>query len=109
MVEQRIITEAKIDQDHQQLNQSVGSLLNAVFDLSERDLTVRAKVTEDATGPLADAINQLAEDTADVLKQVREVATSVETTSQDVNHYALEVNKLAQLEQSEAEETAIPA
>ncbi|WGZ93511.1 MAG: methyl-accepting chemotaxis protein [Candidatus Thiothrix putei] len=105
MIEDRITTQARIDHDHQQLNQSVGALLNAVFDLSERDLTVRARVTEDATGPLADAINQLAEDTADVLKQVRDVATSVETTSQDVNHYALAVNKLAQLEQSEAEET----
>ncbi|SEB12175.1 twitching motility protein PilJ [Thiothrix caldifontis] len=105
MIEDRITTQARIDQENQQLNQSVGALLNAVFDLSERDLTVRAKVTEDATGPLADAINQLAEDTADVLKQVRDVATSVETTSQDVNHYALTVNKLAQLEQSEAEET----
>lgn len=106
MVDQRIVTEAKIEQDHQQLNQSVSSLLDAVFDLSERNLSVRAKVTEDATGPLADAINQLAEDTSDVLKQVRDIATSVQTTSQDVNHYALEVNKLAQLEQSEAEETA---
>ena len=107
MIEDRIITQARIDQDHKQLNESVGSLLDAVFDLSERNLTVRAKVTEDATGPLADAINQLAEDTADVLRQVRDVATSVESTSQDVNHYALEVNKLAQLERSEAAETAI--
>jgi methyl-accepting chemotaxis protein len=107
MIEDRITTQARIDKDHQQLNQSVGSLLEAVFDLSERNLTVRAKVTEDATGPLADALNQLAEDTADVLKQVRNVATSVETTSQDVNHYALEVNKLAKIEQSEAQETAL--
>ncbi len=105
MVEERIATQARIDKEHQQLNNSVSALLDAVFDLSERNLTVRAKVTEDATGPLADAINQLAEDTTDVLKQVREVASSVETTSQDVNRYALEVNKLAQLEQSEAEET----
>lgn len=107
MVEERLATQAQIDRDHQQLNQSVSALLDAVFDLSERNLTVRARVTEDATGPLADAINQLAEDTTDVLRQVREVATSVESTSQDVNRYALEVNKLAQLEQSEAEETAV--
>jgi methyl-accepting chemotaxis protein len=107
MVEERIATQAKIDRSHTQLNQSVSTLLNAVFDLSERDLTVRAKVTEDATGPLADAINQLAEDTADVLKQVRGVATSVESTSQDVNRYALSVNELAHLEQTEAQETTI--
>ncbi len=107
MVEERIATQAKIDRDHRQLNQSVSSLLNAVFELSERNLTVRAKVTEDATGPLADAINQLAEDTTDVLHQVREIAQSVETTSQNVNHYALAVNELAQTEQAEAEETAM--
>ena len=103
MVEERIATQAKIDRDHQQLNQSVSDLLDAVFDLSERNLTVRAKVTEDATGPLADAINQLAEDTAEVLKQVRDIAVSVETASQDVNRYALSVNEMAQIEQAEAE------
>ena len=106
MVDERISTQAKIDRDHKQLNESVFALLEAVSDLSERNLTVRAKVTEDATGPLADAINQLAEDTTDVLKQVRNVATAVEATSQDVNRYAQSVNKLAQLEQTEARETA---
>lgn len=105
MVEQRVATETKIEQDHRQLNRSVGALLDAVFDLSERDLTVRAKVTEDATGPLADAINQLAEDTSDVLKQVREIAVAVENASQTVNQSAQEVDKLARSEQLEAKET----
>jgi methyl-accepting chemotaxis protein len=105
MVEERIATQNRIDREHRQLNHSVSSLLNAVFDLSERNLTVRAKVTEDATGPLADAINQLAEDTSEVLMQVREVATSVENASQEVNRHALSVNDLAQIEQAEAEET----
>ncbi|MFZ1386064.1 MAG: methyl-accepting chemotaxis protein [Thiolinea sp.] len=106
MVEDRISTQRKINAEHQQLNESVFTLLEAVADLSERNLTVRAKVTEDATGPLADAINQLAEDTTDVLKQVREVAMTVDTTSQDVNQHALSVNQLALLERTEAEETA---
>ncbi|HHC75317.1 MAG TPA: methyl-accepting chemotaxis protein, partial [Thiothrix sp.] len=105
MVEERITTQAQIDRDYQHLNDSVFILLEAVADLSERNLTVRAKVTEDATGPLADAINQLAEDTGDVLKQVRDVATSVESASQKVNNHALSVNELAQLEQHEAQET----
>ena len=105
MVEERIATQRKINEDHHQLNESVFSLLEAVAELSERNLTVRAKVTEDATGPLADAINQLAEDTGDVLKQVRQVAESVEKTSSDVNQHALSVNELARLEQTEAEES----
>ncbi len=106
MVEERIAIQTEIDREHKQLNQSVFSLLEAVTDLSERNLTIRARVTEDATGPLADAINQLAEDTTEVLKQVRGVATSVEAASQEVNRHTLSVNKLAREEQTEAEETS---
>ncbi|MEZ5477101.1 MAG: methyl-accepting chemotaxis protein [Thiolinea sp.] len=106
MVEERIATQKRINEEHHQLNESVFALLEAVADLSERNLTVRARVTEDATGPLADAINQLAEDTGDVLKQVREVADAVDSTSQEVNRHALEVNKLAVMERTEAEESA---
>lgn len=106
MVEERISTQAKIDREHKQLNESVFALLQAVADLSDRDLTVRAKVTEDATGPLADAINQLAEDTTDVLKQVRGVSQQVDTMSSEVNQHAQSVNELAQLEHFEAQETA---
>lgn len=105
MMDERLATQARIDRDHHQLNESVFGLLQAVADLSDRNLTVRAKVTEDATGPLADAINQLAEDTTDVLKRVREIALSVEHAAADVNQHALSVNKLAQLEQTEAQET----
>lgn len=105
MVEDRIATQERIDADHRQLNDSVFALLDAVADLSERNLTVRARVTEDATGPLADAINQLAEDTTEVLQQVRKVALSVESSSEEVNRHALSVNELSALERTEAEET----
>jgi methyl-accepting chemotaxis protein len=77
-----------------------------VADLSERNLTVRAVVTEDATGPLADAINQLAMDTTDVLKRVRTIALTVETTSQTVDEYTSNVKKLAKSEQEEAEQSS---
>ncbi len=106
MVDERISTQNRINQEHDQLNESIFSLLETVADLSDRNLTVRAQVTEDATGPVADAINQLAEETGDVLQEVRAIAVSVETTAQDVNQHALSVNKLATLERTEAEETA---
>jgi methyl-accepting chemotaxis protein len=105
MVEERIATQKRINEEHEQLNDSVFALLEAVADLSDKDLTVRAVVTEDATGPLADAINQLAEDTGLTLKQVREVAELVESTSAEVNQHAVAVNKLSMLERTEAEET----
>jgi methyl-accepting chemotaxis protein len=106
MMNDRESLQIQVDKDNEAINHSVFSLLDAVSDLSERDLTVRARVTEDATGPLADAINQLAEDTTEVLEEVKSIATSVEQTSESVNERSQQVNTLAKLEQKEAEETA---
>lgn len=106
MVDERAALEDKVAEDNEAINQSVFSLLEAVSDLSDRDLTVRATVTEDATGPLADAINQLAEDTTEVLDNVKNISLSVEQTSDAVNDRSQAVNQLATEEQAEAKETA---
>ena len=106
LLDDRAVTLQKIDNEHQELNQSVFSLLEAVADLSERDLTIRATVTEDATGPVADALNLLAEETSDTLKQVKQVALEVNDTSKKVNNHIISVNKLAMQEQKGALETA---
>lgn len=94
------------DVEHDELNQSIFKLLQAVAELSEKNLTIRAVVTEDATGPVADAINLLAEETASTLRQVRDVAAKVNKTSQTVNTHLMSVNKLAMREQKQAIETA---
>ena len=106
LLDDRAVTLTKIDEEHQELNQSVFSLLQAVADLSERDLTIRAKVTEDATGPVADALNLLAEETADTMKEVKNVANNVNKASNKVNTHLLSINKLAMKEQSRAIDTA---
>lgn len=106
MVDETSQLQDRVNRDNEAINHSVFSLLEAVSDLSERDLTVRAQVTEDATGPLADAINQLAEDTTEVLDKVKTIAASVEETSSIVNERSQSVNLLAKEEQVEAQETA---
>ena len=106
LLDDRAITLSKIDEEHQELNQSVFSLLEAVAELSERDLTIRATVTEDATGPVADALNLLAEETSDTLKKVKRVASDVHNTSSKVNSHLMSINKLAMKEQERAIETA---
>ena len=106
LLDERDVTEVNIQKENQILNNSVFSLLESVADLSERNLTVRATVTEDATGPLADAINQLAMDTTDVLKKVRTIALTVETTSQTVDQYTSNVKELAESERKEAQQTS---
>ena len=106
LLDDRAITLNKIDEEHQELNQSVFSLLQAVAELSERNLTKRANVTEDATGPVADALNLLAEETSDTLKKVKRVATEVHQASHKVNSHLMSINKLAMKEQERAIETA---
>ena len=106
LLDDRSSSLATTETEHQELNQSVFKLLQAVAELSERNLTIRAEVTEDATGPVADAINLLAEETASTLKQVRDVAAEVNNTSQSVNTHLMSVNKLAMREQEQAIETA---
>ncbi len=106
LLDDRAITLSKIDDEHQELNQSVFSLLQAVADLSDRDLTIRASVTEDATGPVADALNLLAEETADTLKDVKRIANNVNQASNKVNTHLMSINKLAMKEQARAIDTA---
>ncbi len=106
LLDDRALSVEKTEEEHQELNQSVFKLLQAVAELSERNLTVRAAVTEDATGPVADAINLLAEETSATLIKVRDVAAEVNETSQKVNTHLMSVNKLAMREQEQAIETA---
>ena len=106
LLDNRAISIQQIDSEHQQLNNSVYSLLQAVADLSERDLTIRAAVADDATGPVANALNLLAEETSETLKKVKQVALEVNDTSRKVNTHIMAVNKMAMAEQKGALETA---
>jgi len=107
LLDEQESTEQRIVEENDKLNDSVFDLLESVTELSERNLTVRAIVTEDATGSLADAINQLAIDTGDVLIRVRDIAVSVESTSQTVDKHTHKVKQLAESEQAEALKTSI--
>jgi methyl-accepting chemotaxis protein len=88
------------------LNDSIISLLRAVSLLSQRDLTINLPVTEDVTGPLADAINKLTRDTSAVLAKVTEVAELVERASKQVDNKANFVKNVAMTQQQDLAKTA---
>ncbi|HEU4602905.1 MAG TPA: HAMP domain-containing methyl-accepting chemotaxis protein, partial [Steroidobacteraceae bacterium] len=106
LLDEKVATLAKAEHDNAQLNDSVIALLRAVSQLSRRDLTVRVPVTEDVTGPVADAINQLANETGRVLVEVSRVADQVASASAQVKSKAETVNAVATTQQSEALDTA---
>lgn len=106
LLEEKVATLARAQLENTQLNDSVITLLRAVSQLSRRDLTVRVPVTEDITGPVADAINQLATETARVLGEVSRVAEQVAAASAQVKTKADSVSAVATTQQSEAIDTA---
>lgn len=105
LLDDRLTALAKAEKENEQLNNSIIELLKASFQLSQRDLTVQVPVTEDVTGPLADAINQMATETSKVLLNVRHVSEKVETASQHVKVQGDNVSKVAEAEREVVDRT----
>src|SRR5215470_18657286 len=72
---------ADAERENEALNTSVMALLQAVAQLSQRDLTIKVPVANDVTGPVADALNMLADETAKVLVNVTHISNAVATAS----------------------------
>ncbi len=107
LLDERVTTLVQAEEDNGKLNDSVIALLHAVSKLSQRDLTVKIPVTEDITGPVADALNQLTSETARVLIGVRRIAEQVAKASTMVRMQSDVVIAVASSEQAEVEQTAI--
>jgi len=106
LLEDKVATLVQAEKDNELLNQSVISLLQAVSKLSRRDLTVKIPVTEDVTGPVADALNQLTTETSRVLQGVRRISEEVAQASSVVKSQSDIVIAVATDERKEVEETA---
>lgn len=105
LLEDRLSALAKAEKENEMLNNSIIELLKASFQLSQRDLTVQVPVTEDVTGPLADAINQMATETSKVLLNVRRISDDVEAASQQVKVQGDNVVKVAEAERAVVDTT----
>jgi methyl-accepting chemotaxis protein len=71
----------KAEAENEKLNNSVIALLQAVHQLSQRDLTARAPLSGDIIDTVADSINQLTDETAKVLFEVSLIASQVAQVS----------------------------
>lgn len=102
----RVAALATIEDENEQLNDSIVALLETVAQLAQKNLTIRAKVSEDVTGPLADALNMMTTETAKVLNEVMNISSEVAETSNLVKSQSDNVLVLANQERSEIENTA---
>jgi methyl-accepting chemotaxis protein len=98
LIDDRISSLKSTARENERINNSVIGLFAAMGALSEKDLTVRAPVTEDIIGTLGDAINQLTDVTATVLHHVTKVAGVVEDASERMKQQSDVVNEMAKEE-----------
>jgi len=105
MLEERVSSMARASKENESLNNSVIELLEAVSELSNRDLTVAVPVAEDVTGPVADAMNLMARETARVLAEIRNISNRVAEAATTVESQGGKINHLADAERKIIEDT----
>ena len=106
LLDERLATLSRAEQENDQLNDSIITLMGAVGQLSQKDLTVKAVVAEDVTGPVADAVNLMASETGKVLSRIREVSQQVEQAANAVQIQAEKVTEVAAQERHLVQESA---
>ena len=106
LLDSRVATLAKAEKENEQLNESVLSLLQAVAQLSRKDLTAKAPVSENVTGAVADAINLMAGETAKVMSEVNNISADVTKASMSVQAHADNMLAAAEQDREEVDRTA---
>ncbi|MCP5158471.1 MAG: HAMP domain-containing protein [Gammaproteobacteria bacterium] len=106
MLNERVNTLVEAEHENEKLNDSIINLLQAVSQLSQRDLTIKVPVTEDVTGPVADALNLLTNETAMVLQGVTRISEDVATASDKVKAQSDTVITVAENERQAVKQTA---
>ncbi|WP_273528091.1 methyl-accepting chemotaxis protein [Pseudomonas sp.] len=77
-------TERRQAEDERNLTQqAILRLMNEMGDLADGDLTVRATVTEDITGAIADSVNYAIEELAVLVKRINDAAARVDLATRD--------------------------
>lgn len=92
----------RAEEENDNLNNSIISVLQVVSQISQRDLTVKAPVTQDVIGVVSDSINALTDETARVLHDVVGIAGEVKEASEQVKQQSDLVAQLAARERRNA-------
>lgn len=86
--------------ENESINNSAINLLQSVYALSEKDLTARADVSSDIVGTLASSVNQFADETAQTLAEVQEIAGQVRGAADAAQQQGLLVQGAAERERT---------
>ena len=100
LLDERIATLEVKNTENDNINNSAINLLQVVFSLSEKNLTARAEVSDDIVGTIASSVNQFADETAQTLAEVQQIAGQVRGAAQDAQKQGLVVEGAASRERT---------
>jgi len=102
-IRQHVDAGASSRQEMADLSSSVLDLLQGADRLSQKDLTVRLEISEGAAAPIADSLNQLADEITRVLQGVARVSSEISHFRVLVKMHSDKVIDLAGLERDEVD------
>ena len=105
--ERRAETEARRRQAEEERNQSqqaILRLMNEMGDLADGDLTVRATVTEDITGAIADSVNYTVEELSVLVRRINDAAGRVTQATESAQKTSAELLDASERQTREIEQ-----
>mgnify|MGYP003651243395 CR=1 FL=1 len=81
--------------ENDKLNNSIISLIQALGAIANKDLTVKVPVSSDITGTISDAVNLLTSETAQTLKEVKDISHKVNDVSNSLQEQSQIVMQFA--------------
>ncbi|HRG72804.1 MAG TPA: methyl-accepting chemotaxis protein, partial [Thauera aminoaromatica] len=108
----RLASEAERRQAEDERNltqQAILRLMNEMGDLADGDLTVRATVTEDITGAIADSVNYTIEELSVLVRRINDAATRVTSATESARRTSTELLAATDRQSQEIEEAGATA
>jgi len=84
--------------------QAILRLMNEMGDLADGDLTVRATVTEDITGAIADSVNYTVEELSVLVRRINDAATRVTSATESAQRTSRQLLDATERQSREIEE-----
>lgn len=94
------------EEENKRNQEAILRLLNEMGDLAEGDLTVKASVTEDITGAIADSINYTIDELRILVAEINKATDQVTSASQQAQAISAQLLDAAQRQSKEIEETS---
>ena len=96
---------AESEAENKRNQEAILRLLNEMGDLADGDLTIRAKVTEDITGAIADSMNYTIDELRTLVTGVNNASTQVSVKSQQAQAVSVQLLDAAEKQSKEIQDT----